>query len=429
MKLGAEEALRAEEQISLEASLPTSETDAHAEELPAWQQEMAEPPAETAAAEPSVEMPSIPLNLADQDAALAWLESLAAQHGAKEEELITPPEERLEVMPDWIRQEAESSLAKDEAPTQPVPVESIIPEIPALEEVTEGAEQFPEALLEPVEAIGEPVPAEEPVLPEIELPDWLKEAATPEPELPADDLVSGMQKLPDWLKEVDQFAEEEADAYPSTELPATPAWMPEAILPETELPTPPAYIPPEQPSLEMVEAELPTQEPEIQPGELLALDINSASLAQLEQLPGVGFVAAQKIITYREENGPFSSIEDLTRVDGIKLALIETLRAQLTTAIPELVEEAEPVIETEESIFANARRALAEGEIGFASDLYNRLVARRADLEQVIADMQNALYRYPLDINFWQIMGDAYLRTDKLQEALDAYTEAEELLR
>jgi cytochrome c-type biogenesis protein CcmH/NrfG len=43
--------------------------------------------------------------------------------------------------------------------------------------------------------------------------------------------------------------------------------------------------------------------------------------------------------------------------------------------------------------------------------------------------MQNALYQYPGDINFLIVLGDAYLRTDKLQEALDTYTKAEELLR
>jgi tetratricopeptide (TPR) repeat protein len=140
-------------------------------------------------------------------------------------------------------------------------------------------------------------------------------------------------------------------------------------------------------------------------------------------------VTAQNIITYRETNGPFGTIDDLAQVTGIDPALIEQLSPQLTTGIPELVLEAEPAVETEETIFSSARQAIEQGNVSHASDLYNRLIAQRADLEQVIADMQNALYRYPLDINFWQILGDAYLRTDKLQEALDAYTEAEELLR
>ena len=439
-----------DESHAIETGVPAQETTLPAEELPEWLQQIVEPPAETTPVAPVSEAPSAPPDLADQDAALAWLESLAVQHGAREEELITRPEERLETMPDWIKQEAESSQVEDEVPTQPVPVETIIPQIPGDAEAPESA-PMPEALPELAEPISELAAIEEPVLPETELPDWLtetsvtpqaidlgeeqaeeelpdwlKETALPEPDLLGDDLADDMDKLPDWLKEVDQFAKDEFGGIPSAELPAAPAWMPEAILPESELPTPPPYIPAEPLT---VETELPVQEPEYLPPEPLILDINTASLAQFEHLPGIGFVAAQNIITYREANGPFTSIDDLIQVDGIEPSLVEALRTQLTITKPEPELEAEPVVETEETIFISARQAVAEGEVSLAADLYNRLVMQRTNLNQVITDMQDALYRYPLDINFWQIMGDAYLRTDKLQEALDAYTKAEELLR
>jgi cytochrome c-type biogenesis protein CcmH/NrfG len=39
------------------------------------------------------------------------------------------------------------------------------------------------------------------------------------------------------------------------------------------------------------------------------------------------------------------------------------------------------------------------------------------------------LYRFPVDVNIWQSLGDAYMRANRLQDALDAYTKAEELLR
>ena len=41
------------------------------------------------------------------------------------------------------------------------------------------------------------------------------------------------------------------------------------------------------------------------------LDLNSASLLELDQLPGVGLVTAQKILEYRQKNGRFVSIEEL----------------------------------------------------------------------------------------------------------------------
>ena len=47
----------------------------------------------------------------------------------------------------------------------------------------------------------------------------------------------------------------------------------------------------------------------------------------------------------------------------------------------------------------------------------------------VIRDLRDALYRYPVEVSIWQALGDAYMRANRLQDALDAYTKAEELLR
>ena len=47
------------------------------------------------------------------------------------------------------------------------------------------------------------------------------------------------------------------------------------------------------------------------------LDINSATVEQFQLIPGIGPVLAQKIVDYREENGPFRDVSELTNVDGI----------------------------------------------------------------------------------------------------------------
>ena len=47
------------------------------------------------------------------------------------------------------------------------------------------------------------------------------------------------------------------------------------------------------------------------------IDLNQASAAQLETLPGVGEVTAARIIEYRQENGGFKKIEELMNVRGI----------------------------------------------------------------------------------------------------------------
>ena len=54
--------------------------------------------------------------------------------------------------------------------------------------------------------------------------------------------------------------------------------------------------------------------------------LNSATLEQLDALPGIGPVTAQQIIQYREQSGPFRSVDDLDAVPGIGPARLEQLR-------------------------------------------------------------------------------------------------------
>ncbi|MFW7415658.1 helix-hairpin-helix domain-containing protein [Demequina sp. SO4-18] len=55
------------------------------------------------------------------------------------------------------------------------------------------------------------------------------------------------------------------------------------------------------------------------------VDVNSATAAQLEELPGIGPVLAERIVADRDENGQFSSLEDLARVSGVGDALVAGL--------------------------------------------------------------------------------------------------------
>ena len=56
------------------------------------------------------------------------------------------------------------------------------------------------------------------------------------------------------------------------------------------------------------------------------LSLNSATAAELEQLPGVGPVLAQRIVQWRGDHGPFRSVDDLNEVSGVGDSLMDQLR-------------------------------------------------------------------------------------------------------
>ncbi|MBQ2785899.1 MAG: helix-hairpin-helix domain-containing protein [Oscillospiraceae bacterium] len=61
------------------------------------------------------------------------------------------------------------------------------------------------------------------------------------------------------------------------------------------------------------------------------IDINTATFSQLQTLPGIGPTLAQRIIDYRQQNGPFSSIGDLINVSGIGEGKLEAIIDYITT--------------------------------------------------------------------------------------------------
>jgi competence protein ComEA len=60
------------------------------------------------------------------------------------------------------------------------------------------------------------------------------------------------------------------------------------------------------------------------------ININTGSAAELDSLPGIGPTLAQKIIDYREQNGPFLSPEDIINVPGIGTGNYERFKDQIT---------------------------------------------------------------------------------------------------
>ena len=62
------------------------------------------------------------------------------------------------------------------------------------------------------------------------------------------------------------------------------------------------------------------------------IDLNTADSAALESVPGIGKSLSQRILAFREKNGPFQSVDDLLKIQGVGEKSIQRLRPYLTVA-------------------------------------------------------------------------------------------------
>jgi competence protein ComEA len=63
---------------------------------------------------------------------------------------------------------------------------------------------------------------------------------------------------------------------------------------------------------------------------LFALDINTATKAELVKIKGIGEKKAERIIAYREEHGAFKSIDELKNVKGIGGKLVAVIKSEVS---------------------------------------------------------------------------------------------------
>jgi tetratricopeptide (TPR) repeat protein len=151
-------------------------------------------------------------------------------------------------------------------------------------------------------------------------------------------------------------------------------------------------------------------EPRAQPVEQFVGD-ELPSWIQAEELPAVA---------------PPTAAPDWRPLDAVASAgarqrrRVPEFRAEDRAAAPPLVEE---------KLLGEAQVSLQRGDLAGAIELYSRMIRKGRNVEETIRDLRDAVYRFPVEVTVWQTLGDAYMRANRLQEALDAYNKAEELLR
>ena len=203
----------------------------------------------------------------EQDDAMAWLESLAAKHGAKAEELVTDPNARTDIAPDWVDKAKIISEPSAAAPAPAIEKSPLASDdqtgmwLRHLEDsdaetfVAKKEKQEPSSAAEPPDWMrglsdqdsfsqitNEPADAEEdtPILGVQETPDWLKDMQK-EPAQPAS------QNVPDWLRGIEQPDQPVAHPPAPSEVPDSaspvdlPAWL--AGLDKEEETTTPSVAP------------------------------------------------------------------------------------------------------------------------------------------------------------------------------------------
>lgn len=78
-------------------------------------------------------------------------------------------------------------------------------------------------------------------------------------------------------------------------------------------------------------------------------------------------------------------------------------------------------------MFESARTALAGGEMAQAVKAYTALIKRRSQLPGIIDDLKTAVELDPGAAGLWQLLGDAYMKNDQVNDAIEAYRRAMEV--
>jgi tetratricopeptide (TPR) repeat protein len=229
-----------------------------------------------------------------------------------------------------------------------------------------------------------------------------------------------------WLEGIEQeesVPEPEAEAAPASE------WVPAESLPAQAEPSP-AMLEEEVPGVPELAAETAAEaegpsapEAEEMPDWLKASLEEPEEPAEEEALPEwMATAAVLKAATSAEEE----AAEPAPEPEPVLIPVPQVSEEEPGPGI-EVARPTPP--EGDQAMFEQAQIDLQRGNLDEAAAGYSRLIKRGKMLDEIIHDLREGTYRHPVDVIVWMTLGDAYKRANRLQEALDAYTKGEELLR
>jgi hypothetical protein len=379
-----------------------------------------------------------------------WLRNLDEKE--KQDDFITPVADESKDIPEWMR-DLESETKQSEAPEWLADAQSPLSESQEEEPVRQNSD-LPNWLSGIEEESAAKDVISETGLPNQDLSDWLS-GLDDEPGLPFEPIptpnsiladaqprpntpikqepVPSNSELPDWLSDVDSNPQEDLEE---------DLWK-KSI--ELESAATPASNLTDEPVSDILAVDLPEWLQGVQDESSQAVD------ADLEGEDAPPWLHREK---WEAEEQPMlpkpTSPSDWHPVEAKETVAVsvqqeEQLPVEIQQPVSEIrkvekpaparkkpglsARQPQPEAQNITIVLAQAKDELERGDIPTALSHYGKLIKKGKHLEDAIRDLSESLYRYPVEVGIWQTLGDAYMRSNRLKEALEAYNKAEELIR